>query len=100
MDQRKREPNRETRKAHRGTLVGRAENDDEEHEGRHRLADECRGQAILARRVLAIAVRCEATGEIETRFATGDEIERPSSDDAAHYLWDDVGNQMATRGAD
>ena len=54
-------------KPRRRALVGRAEDDDQEHEGHHDLGDQRRRQRVAARRVLAVAVGGEAAGQVEAR---------------------------------
>ena len=54
--------------------VGRAEDDQQEHERQHDLGDQAGDQRVAARRVLAVAVGGEAGGEVEAGLAAGDHV--------------------------
>ena len=51
-------------------------------------------QAVLAGRVLAVAVGGEALGEIEAGSPAGDHVEHGGGDDGADHLRDDVGQDL------
>src|SRR5262249_23621291 len=59
--------------------------------------DERRAKGVAARRVLAVAVCCESSRNIEARPAAGDDVEHAGRDDGADYLNDDVWQHTATR---
>ncbi|CAD5301347.1 hypothetical protein BOSE62_70081 [Bosea sp. 62] len=99
MDQGEAEADGERRETGRRLAMGRAHDDEQEHHGHHHLGQEGRGQAVFAGRMLAIAVRGEALGEIETRRADRDEIEHGGGEDGADDLGDDVGHHLAGREA-
>ena len=56
-------------------------------------------EAVLAGRMLAVAVRREALGEVEAGRAAGDEIQHAGADDRADHLRDDVGDDVLRRKA-
>ena len=63
-------------------------------------ASEAGDQAVLARRVLAVAVGREALGEVEARRAAGDQRTAPRrAIDRADHLRDDIGADVLRREA-
>ena len=82
----------------RRALVRGAEDDDQEHEGHHDFGDRRRAEAVLARRVLAEAVRREAALQVEAGLAAGDQVEHAGRDDGAEHLRHDVRAAVATAG--
>jgi hypothetical protein len=72
--------------------VGRAENDEKEEEREHELRDEGRPQRVTTRRVLTVAIGCEAAGDnVEALLAAGDYVQHERRCDAAEELGDPIG---------
>ena len=86
-------------KPDRRLAVRGAHDDEQEHHGQHDLGEQAGEQAVLARRVLAVAVGGEALGEIEAGRAAGDGIEDRRGDDGADDLRDDVGHDVLASGS-
>ncbi len=55
----------------------RAHDDEQEHHGQHELRDDAGAEPVLARRVIAVAVRRKAAGEAEVRRAARDRHRAP-----------------------
>jgi len=75
-------------------LIGRTQDDQEKHHGHHDFRHERCNQAVLARRMLAKAIRSEAGGQFKSGLSAGDEIEDACSSNSAEHLRDDVRHQI------
>ena len=96
MDQGQRQTNRERRKARRRALVGCAEDHQQEEEGHHKLGDQRRAERVVTGRVLAEAIRGEATrNEIKAGLAAGDIGKHGRRRDATDDLRNDVADRIA-----
>ena len=69
MNQRERETDCDRREAGRNAVFGRAENDLQKEPGQNDLDDKAGTQRVSRRRMLVVAVRCEAIREPEVRIA-------------------------------
>jgi hypothetical protein len=74
MDQRQAEPDRKRREPDRRLAVGGTHDDEQEHHGQHDLCHKAGEQAVLARRMRAVAIGGETFGEIEARCPDGDGV--------------------------
>jgi hypothetical protein len=99
VDQRQAQADRNRCKARRRTLVGGAEDHDQEHHRHHHLADQRGAESVATRRVLAIAVGCEPTGQAEPILAAGDQVQHAAGHQGADHLRHDVGRQLLGREA-
>ncbi len=97
MDHHQRKSDCQRRKAGRGTAMGRAHDDEEEHHRHHDLHDEAGDKAVLAGRMRAKAVRCKALADVKSRGAARDHIEQRCSNNGTHHLRDDVGQDRASQ---
>ena len=83
MDQGQAQADGDGREARRRAAMGRTQDHEQEGEGHHHFADQRRGHAIAAGRMIAIAVAGETGMNIEAGMAAGDQIENAGAGDAA-----------------
>lgn len=74
-DQRQPEADGGRSKARGGLLIGRSQDDHEEHERQHDLSDQGRFHRVAAWRVQPVAVRRKSTRNVEAGFAAGDRVQ-------------------------
>jgi hypothetical protein len=99
VDKREREADGDRCEALERALVGRPEDNRQEHERHHDLGDQRREQRVAARRMLGVAVRGEAGVHVESGVAAGDDEQHRRGKDPAEDLRDDVRDQVLRREA-
>ena len=86
-----------TAESRRGTTSGRTEDDDEEDGVQYDFGDEHRTQTETAGREVAVAVGGEGAGgvgDLESRSATGDDVDDEAAKQTTDNLGGDVGRHL------
>jgi len=80
----------------RSAPIGRAQNDDQEHERQNSFGNQAGKQRIAAGRVSIIAVRSEAAAQIEARFAARNHKKKTRGEYRPGHLRNDVRQQFGS----
>ena len=89
------ELDRDRRETGGRALVGRAQDDEKEHQRQHHLGPETGLHRIAVRGMFAIPVRRQAVREVvAARRTAGDPVEDPGGENGAQHLGDHVRGQL------
>ena len=87
-------PMAKRRETGRGAPIRGAQDDHHEHEGHDDLGDRAGQQGVLARRMLTVAIGCEAILQREPRSTGGNHVEDAGANDSADDLGDEIARQL------